>query len=163
MKVRGLLVSAALGLLFVAPPVFAQSAQGERQFQKLLDQHPRAKENPALLSDPQWLRKHPDVNKFIRNHPGVQNQVLSMGAYDNGHRWHNQEWWYHHNPEWVQKNHPDWYKKHPNWNNGEGAWTKNHEWRSRDWWVKNHPEESEREHPNWFTHHHHHDHDHDNH
>ncbi|MGH7917746.1 MAG: hypothetical protein ACREQE_09775 [Candidatus Binataceae bacterium] len=141
MKVRGLLIGAVLGLLFLAPPVFAQSRQAENQFETMMRNHPEAQKNPALLNDPQWLRKHPDVKRFMNNHPGVRNQEMGRGGFGE----------YGHNHNFAE-------------NRGEGAYGPHHHWHNKEWWSKNNRNWAEQHHPEWYKNHHHdHDHDHDNH
>ena len=31
------------------------------------------------------------------------------GDYDQGHAWHNADWWWQSQPEWVRANHPEWW------------------------------------------------------
>jgi hypothetical protein len=102
----------------------------EAQFQNILAEHPDAAANPGLLRNPGWLRQHPNVNKFLADHPNVRRQIAAgdlsaWGAYDEGHVWHPASWWHENHPDWVYQNHPEWaehygwaqadYRAHPDW------------------------------------------------
>ncbi len=71
----------------VAVPAFAQTARSEAEFQRYLVKHPEVRNNPSLLSNQQYLAHHPNIAKFLTEHPQVHRQALTMGVYDRGRVW----------------------------------------------------------------------------
>lgn len=57
----------------------AHRGQAVRNFDEYLDRHPEVREelrrNPKLANDPNYLAKHPGLQKFESTHPGVQKDL----------------------------------------------------------------------------------------
>jgi hypothetical protein len=118
----------------------AQTPQVEAQVQNILATHPEAGMNPSLLNDPGWLKQHPDVDRFMADHPNVRRQVASgdfggWGAYDENHGWHPATWWHQNHPDWVYANHPEWADRN-GW--AETDYRAHPEWFKHDYWKSHH-------------------------
>jgi hypothetical protein len=145
----------------LAAPAFAQSRQSEAEFQRFLSRHPDVQANPALLSDKNYLYHHPNIAKFLQEHPGIHQQAFMMGAYDQGHVWRDSGWWYQHDPHWAYQNHPEWWRSHPEWGPpvvvaapaGIGDYDEHHVWRDRGWWEAHNRGWAQQHHPEWYAHH----------
>jgi hypothetical protein len=124
MKFRPYMVVIAVLCALVAAPTFAraQSLQTEEDFQRYLANHPKLQADPALMSDPAYLAKHPNLALFLHDHPNIHAQARAMGAYDSGHVWRSSGWWYQHDPNWVHTNHPEWFNSHPQWYAAHPEW-----------------------------------------
>jgi len=50
-------------------------------FERFLDEHPRVatelRQNPSLITDPNYLNNHPGLGKFLKSNPGFASQVRS--------------------------------------------------------------------------------------
>jgi hypothetical protein len=120
MKIRGIFFSAAAACLLsaavcavFATPAFAQAPKpkAEKEFQQYLASHPELQRDPGLMTDPRYLRAHPDFQNFLNNHPNVAIQARQMaanGAYDKKHQWRDRNWWTANDPKWTQQHHPEW-------------------------------------------------------
>ena len=144
----GLMAVAMVFAAALASPAFAQSRQGEADFQRILSRHPELRANPGLMSDPQYLNHHPNLKEFLDSHPAVKAQAMSMGAYDRGHVWRDQSWWYHNDPNWIAQNRPNWIQEHPEWRN-DGDWDDDHSWHDRSWWHEHRPDWVRAHRPDW--------------
>jgi hypothetical protein len=104
--------------------------------------------NPALSTDPTFLRMHPQFRAFLREHPVVQRRLATRG-------WGFQQWQHYH--QWDQR----------------AQWRDADDWSDRDWhprWSRQHEFEEEEEaeeaehyerhdnvkHLGWYKHHKHH-------
>jgi hypothetical protein len=149
----GLSLAAMLGAMWVVP-AFAQnvSAGAEAQLRNWMAKDPRLEADPGLMDNPTYLHNHPNFAIWLQQHPGAHQQVREMGAYDNGHHWHDTDWWRHNNPDWIYENHPEWVRNHPEWRN-DGDWDDQHHWHDRDWWAANRGDWVVQHHPDWAAHH----------
>ncbi len=147
MKIRAILVLFAICMLF-AVSAFAQAPWAEVDFQRFLSNHPRLRANPALMTDPAYLNNHPNLAKFLHEHPSIYAQARAMGAYDNYNRWRDANWWFGHDPDWVYQHHSDWIGYHPEWRD-DGDWDDGHHWHDRGWWNKHNHPWVEKHHPGW--------------
>jgi hypothetical protein len=157
------LMTAALSIMLIAPAFAQNVAPGtEQKLQNWMAKDPRLEANPGLMNDPTYLKNHPNFALWLQQHPAAHRQVEGMGAYDNNHQWHNNNWWHQNNPNWVAQNHPEWNTNHPEWGNpGAPGYHENgyhegyneglNEHHDHDW-VKNHPEWAEH-HPELAKHH----------
>jgi hypothetical protein len=142
------LLSALAGLaLAIATPVFAQTPETMAKLNNIISEHPALQQNPRLLNNPGWLRDHPNVARFMADHPGVRRDVAS-GAFESNwggwdpehHSWHDAYWWHQNNPQWVYANHPDWGHNYGWYQNDYGAhpeWFHNPTYQN---WAAAHPE-----------------------
>lgn len=94
--------------------------------------------NPALASNPVFLRQHPNFRTFLRNHPAVHRRLAAR-------EWNFQQWQRYH--EWNERN----------------QWRDADDWSDRDWrqpWQREREfeEAEEREEHEEFREHEHHDH-----
>ena len=71
------------------------------------------------------------------------------GAYDEGHAWHNDDWWFHHHPDWVYQHHHEWIAANPGWGT-YGDWDETHHWHDRHWWLEHHRRWVEEHHHDWY-------------
>ncbi len=55
----------------------------EEQWWNFLSAHPRAQRelaaNPNLFYDPRWRAQHPDIQNYLKTHPGARSRLLSLG------------------------------------------------------------------------------------
>lgn len=149
----GYVVAAALGAIF-ALPAFAQNVNplAEQQLQNWMARDPRLQADPGLMSDPTYLRNHPNFALWLQQHPNAHRQVEEMGAYDHSHQWRDTNWWRHNDPDGMYQNHPEWVRNHPEWRN-DGDWDDQHHWHDRDWWRDNRRDWVAQHHPEWAEHH----------
>jgi len=157
---------AALCVCLLAASAFAQPApnpQAEHQWQRYLSNHPGLAEHPQWLNNPTYMKDHPNMAKWLQEHPRVRADARGQGMWDrNNGQWHDSDWWREHNPNQVYQNHPEWAQNHPNWRGpNDGDYDQNHHWQNRTWWQKNHPDWVKQHHPNWYRNNNNNDHDHD--
>ncbi len=156
-----ILIAIAMLCAVVALPALAraQTIHSEAEFQRYLANHPKLAANPALMSDPAYLARHPDLALFLHNHPRIHAQARAMGAYDSNHVWRDPNWWYRHDPNWVHVNHPEWYSVHPEWRPVAvvpapvvvvGDYDVHHHWHDRAWWVAHDEAWARAHHPEWW-------------
>jgi hypothetical protein len=145
----GYVVAVVLGTMFTAQ-AFAQYVppKAERELQNWMARDPRLAEDPDLMLNPEYQRNHPNFATWLRNHPRAHEQIVWMGAYDEGHHWHDTDWWRHNNPDWIYRNHPEWIDHHPEWR-ADGDWDEGHHWHDRGWWAANHGDWVTAHHPEW--------------
>jgi hypothetical protein len=106
-----------------------------QKMDRFLAAHPdvasKVREDPDLLYSKQFREEHPELQKFMQNHPNVYKKLDArigpspehamggpehgIGAYDQSHQWRDADWWHQHDPGWVNKNHPEWANNHPDW------------------------------------------------
>jgi hypothetical protein len=146
------LLTMTMGAMWVAP-AFAQSPHAEEELRRWMARDPRLEADPGLMENPIYLHNHPEFAVWLQNHQGIRRQIAWMGAYDEGHRWHDIEWWRANNPNWIYANHPEWIQAPPEWRQ-YGDWGDDHVWHDRGWWAANHPEWVNAHHPDWAAIHH---------
>jgi hypothetical protein len=151
----------AVGLLIGVEVSFAQpmpNANAEAQWQRYLSNHPGLAEHPQWLNNPKYMSEHPNMAKWLQQHPRVREEARNQGMWDREGRWHDPDWWRDHHPNQMYQYHPEWAENHPNWRGpNDGDWDDHHHWHNRAWWQQNDRAWVEKHHPNWF----HHDHDND--
>jgi hypothetical protein len=112
MKTRTALIAGALMIcsLFVGA-AYAQpvNPHAEEQLQDWIARDPRLRADPALMDNPTYLAHHPEFATWLQHHPNAHRQVEEMGAYDEGHHWHDRDWWVHNRAEWARAHHPHWF------------------------------------------------------
>src|SRR5208282_372474 len=109
-------------LLFAIPSMaLAQESMYGEKMNKFLNDHPdvgeKVRANPSLLYDKHFREEHPDLQRFMQNHPEEYKRLNEhgAGAYDEHHQWHDDGWWHDHEPNWVREHHPEWFDHHPEW------------------------------------------------
>lgn len=133
---------------------FAQTPNpvAESNWQTYLSNHPGLAENPQLLNNPTYLHEHPQLSKWLKQHPAVAQQARGQGMWEHNGTWHNSSWWHEHNPNLVYQNHPEWAANHPEWRGAnDGAVDAQNNWHDRQWWAQNHPEVVKQQHPGWLA------------
>jgi len=136
---------------------FAQAPNpvAERDWQTYLSHHPGLAENPQLLNNPTYLNQHPQLAKWLKDHPLVARQAREEGMWDHDGAWHDSSWWHEHNPDWLYRYHPEWAINHPEWHGPhDGAMDAQNQWHNRQWWTQNHPDWVKTQHPGWVAHRH---------
>lgn len=111
MKLRAIFFSGAMMLLAgVVTTAYAQPVNpaAERELQNWIARDPRLQADPGLMNDPVYLRNHPNFATWLQEHPNAHLQVEEMGAYDEGHHWHDRVWWIQNRRDWVREHHPHW-------------------------------------------------------
>ncbi|HUY27487.1 MAG TPA: hypothetical protein VMV27_08720 [Candidatus Binataceae bacterium] len=183
MKKTITLVAAALIAIAAAAPAFAQmgmlpngaypggnaNGQYDADFQRFLNHHPNEaralQNNPRLIDNHNWIKKHPGLQEYLGNHPNVRRTIRGQyngggmmggpgrqyaqrgdGDYDEHHNWHNSQWWQQNNPGWWRQHHPEWAQNHPHWYN-DGDYDAQHNWHNTQWWQQNHPDQWNQWHP----------------
>jgi hypothetical protein len=146
LKLRIILASAIFACAGLAMPAFAQTAQ--QDLPEYIKDHPELQTNPALMSNPNYLARHPDLRHWLDTHPQVAPGRYRNGAWDSRYQWHDEDWWHRNDPNWVYQHHNDWIAGHPNWTN-DGDYDDTHRWRDRQWWMHNHPNWVREHHPHW--------------
>lgn len=71
----------AAATLFVAPGFAWSSLRDEiQEFHAFLRDHPKVstdlRTNPNLVKNKKYLDKHDDLDKFLKRHPAVKNEIL---------------------------------------------------------------------------------------
>jgi hypothetical protein len=165
MMKRILMICLTVSLL-AAIPAFAQqpNPQAEAEWQHYLSKHPGLAEHPEWLENPTYLKDHPNMTKWLHDHPAVAQQAREAGMWDKQGQWHEASWWREHHPnqanqyhpDWAQQ-HPEWEQQHPGWNpnvqaHNEGAMDEHHQWQQKEWWVEHHPNWVKEHHPGWMAH-----------
>jgi len=143
--------------LLASLPAFAQmpNPTAESEWQTYLARHPGLAENPQLLNNPTYLNQHPQLAKWLQEHPAVFRQAREQGMWDHNGAWHDASWWHEHNTDWMYRYHPEWAEHHPEWRgDNDGYFDEQHQWRDRHWWVAQHPEWVKQHHPGWLVHQH---------
>jgi hypothetical protein len=150
-------------LAMLVTPVFAQGLPPkpgpEAEWQQFLSRHPGLAEHPQWLNNPTYMKEHPNMAKWLEQHPRVVRDSRGEGMWDHEGNWHDSQWWHEHNPNYAQQYHPDWDKNHPDWahfqqGSNESEWQKIHGERvekrdaRRQEWADKHPEWVEK-HPEW--------------
>ncbi len=135
----------ALSLLGTLP-AFAQTpnSKAEAEWQHYLSKHPGLSEHPEWLSNQTYLKSHPNMTKWLQQHPNVFRQARAQGMWDHSGAWHDSSWWHQNHPDSMYKYHPEWAQNHPDWRPGDpdgdgdvdhpGHWHHPHHW-----WAKHHP------------------------
>lgn len=141
-----ILASAICACAGMVLPAFAQTAQ--QDLQQYIKSHPELQSNPGLMSNSNYLARHPDLRHWLAIHPNVAPGRYRNGAWDSRYQWHDEDWWHHNDPDWVYQHHNDWIEDHPNWAN-DGDYDDMHQWRDRQWWIQNHPNWVREHHPHW--------------
>lgn len=135
------ILSAALAMLAVAMPTFAQTTPGEvGKFNEFLNKHPKIAgalaRNPGLADNPNFIANHPEFHQYLENHPGVRDELKAhpgsfmahegryewsaSGGYGRGGPAKYDEYMEHHPEVWQEvgdnpalAQNPDWMAKHP--------------------------------------------------
>ena len=146
-----------LTLLLVASaiPALAQTPnpRAEAEWQHYLTKHPGLQQHPEWLLNQNFLNEHPNMTKWLQEHPAVYKQARQQGMWDNQGRWHDAQWWRQNDPKAVAQYHPNWAHEHEaeaEPARGDGDWDEHHHWRAREWWVEHHHEWTEKHHPEWM-------------
>jgi hypothetical protein len=148
-----ILLAAAL-----AAPTFARDAppnpQAEAEWQRYLAHHPGLREHPEWLLNPKYMQDHPNMAKWLHEHPRVLEDAREQGMWDRDGRWHDADWWRDHHPQSLYEYHPEWAETHPNWRGrNDGDWDDQHHWHFRNWWMHERKEWAQEHHPEWFREH----------
>jgi hypothetical protein len=140
MKICTIIATATLGCVLSVTAAFAQTAQ--QDLQQYISSHPELQQNPGLMNNPTYRANHPDLNRFLQNHPQVDRQRYGNGgAYGHNGGWRDGDWRHQNDPQGVAANHPDWNHSHwaqghPNYrphDNAEGySYARSH--RHHQWW-----------------------------
>ena len=148
---------AALTISTLAASAFAQpapNAQAEHEWQTYLSRHPGLAEHPQWLNNPQYMKEHPNMAKWLHDHPRVLADARHQGMWDHQGQWHDSDWWRDHNPNQVHQYHPEWAENHENHPNmrgsNDGDYDEHHHWYDRGWWQEHHPDWVKQHHPNWM-------------
>jgi len=158
------IVAIFLTTLLVASvrPVFAQAPGPEAHWDQFLSRHPGLAEHPERLNNPAYLNAHPNMKKWLDQHPAVFADARREGMWDHQGNWHDSNWWNQNQPAFWQQYHPEWAQRHPDWAQNhpyaqgpnDGDWDENHQhWYSRDWWVHHHRDWVEQHHHDWLANH----------
>lgn len=143
------LVLALLGSLRAfaqAPP----NPAAEQDWQRFLSKHPGLAQNPQWLDNPTYLKEHPNMTKWLQQHPAVFRQARGQGMWDRQGNWHDSSWWHDHDADDVYRNHPEWAEYHRDWHGkNDGDADDHHHWHNRHWWMKHHPNWVREHHPGW--------------
>src|SRR5271163_3714144 len=89
--------------LLAALPAFAQNPQAEAEWQTYLSRHSGLAEHPQWLENPTYLKQHPGMVTWLRDHPAVAQQAREAGMWDRNGQWHNASWWHQNNPAWANQ------------------------------------------------------------
>src|SRR5580704_6362003 len=104
MKIRTIVATASLGCALSVGTAFAQTAQ--QDLQQYIKSHPELQQNPGLMNNPTYRANHPDLNRFLENHPQVDRHG-SGGAYDRNDALRDSGWGHQNDPR-GRANHPEW-------------------------------------------------------
>ena len=139
-------------------PSIALAQYHESRLDNFLDNHPHVKSelsrNPDLIFNKQYRRSHPELQKFMQDHPNIYGKLHnhdSWGEYSPDHQWHEADWWHEHDPDWMYSNDPEWAKNHRDWDD-DGDFDEDHHWHSRDWWEDHRADWIRHHHPEWDKH-----------
>jgi hypothetical protein len=152
-------VCLTLFLIGAVMPAFAQDRPpnpgAEEHWQQFLSRHPGLAEHPQWLRNPQYMREHPNIATWLREHPRVLEDSREQGMWDNDGGWHDANWWRANHPDYVDRYHPEWAENHPDWRGpGDGDWDEHHQqWHARQWWVAHNRAWVVQHHANWLAHH----------
>src|SRR5260370_29184691 len=78
MKICTIIATATLGCVLSVTAAFAQTAQ--QDLQQYISSHPELQQNPGLMNNPTYRANHPDLNRFLQNHPQVDRQRYRNGG-----------------------------------------------------------------------------------
>ncbi|MGH7842095.1 MAG: hypothetical protein ACREQT_11310 [Candidatus Binataceae bacterium] len=144
-------------LIAAALPAFAQGAPpnpgAQEHWDQFLSRHPGLAEHPQWLRNPTYMHEHPNMAKWLQEHPRVAREARQQGMWEHDGTWHDSNWWHENNPNYASQYHPEWAENHPDWRGeNDGDWDQNHKhWHARDWWVRHHRDEVEQRHPDWLA------------
>ena len=135
MKQLKTMLAVAVVAIAMALPSIAAAQYNESRLDHFLDSHPHMKadlsRNPDLIFNKQYRREHPELQKFMQDHPQIYGKLHNhgfWGEYGPDHEWHEADWWHEHDPGWMYEHHPEWAKDHHDW------------------------DEDREHHPGWFKH-----------
>src|SRR5215469_2717642 len=158
MKHPKALLAAVVVALAMALPSIAAAQYHESRLDNFLNSHPNLKaelsRNPDLIFNKQYRRDHPELQRFMQDHPNIYGKLHNhgfWGAYGPDHQWHEADWWHEHDPDWMYRNHPEWSVAHADWRD-DGDFDEEHHWHSREWWEDRHGDWVRDHHPNWRKH-----------
>jgi hypothetical protein len=140
-------------------PAFGQepppNPAAQVHWQEFLSRHPGLAEHPQWLRNPEYMREHPNMAKWLQEHPRVLEDAREQGMWENDGGWHDANWWRAHHPDYVDRFHPEWAEDHPDWRGpADGAWDERHEhWHARQWWVAHDRAWVVQHHAAWLAHH----------
>ena len=80
----GYAITAALGLMFTLP-ASAQSPEAEAELRNWMARDPRLEADPDLMLNPRYQHEHPHFAEWLHEHPGIEREIVWMGAYDERH------------------------------------------------------------------------------
>ncbi len=162
---------AVLALALFTSSAFAQCGDANpravAEWNHYLQRHQGLREHPGWLNNGNYEKDHPNMMKWLHDHPHVLACSRQEGMWDNQGNWRNANWWRSHNPNWMYQHHPEWAENHPDWQGpNDGDYDDEHHWHNRGWWTRTKADWVRKHHPDWFTHTnaepgHDHDHDHD--
>ena len=131
---------------------FAQTPNptAEHNWQTYLARHPGLRQHPEWLNNPTYLKEHPNMSKWLRDHPAVFQQARGQGMWDQGGAWHDPSWWHKHDANAAYTNHPEWADHHRDWHgDNDGDNDDQQHWHARNWWVQHQPDWVKEHHPGW--------------
>jgi hypothetical protein len=83
MKHLRTMVTVAVVMLAMTLPRVAAAQYHEERLDNFLDEHPHMKadlsSNPDLIYDKQYRRSHPELQKFMQDHPNVYTKLRKRG------------------------------------------------------------------------------------
>jgi len=122
MKQLKTMLAIAVVTIAMALPSIAAAQYHESRLDNFLESHPHIKadlsRNPDLIFNENYRREHPELQKFMQDHPQIYGKLHNhgfWGEYGPDHEWHDADWWHEHDPGWMYKNHPEWAKDHRDW------------------------------------------------
>jgi hypothetical protein len=83
-------VGLALLLSVAVSPAFAQAPNpgAEAEWQQFLSRHPGLAEHPGWLHNPTYMHDHPNLAKWLQQHPRVLAESRNEGMWDHDGAWH---------------------------------------------------------------------------
>ena len=146
----------AMFLMAAALPAFAQGPPpnpgAEAHWDRFLSRHPGLAEHPQWLRNPTYMREHPNMEKWLHEHPRVLREARAQGMWDHNGDWHDSNWWHQNNPSYASQYHPEWVENHPDWRGAnDGDWDDQHHWQARNWWMNHHRDWVEQHHHDWLA------------
>lgn len=132
------------------------NGHAEHEWQTYLSRHPGLAEHPQWLNNPSYMKQHPNMAKWLQQHPRVRADARGQGMWDHEGQWRDSDWWRDNHPNQMYQNHPEWAENHPNWRGpNDGDYDDHHAWHNRAWWQHNRNEWVQKHHPNWDQDQHH--------
>ena len=161
MKHLKTILSVTIVMLAMAMTSIAAAQYHESRLDNFLGSHPHLKadlsRNPSLIYDKQYRREHPELQRFMQDHPNIYGKLRDSGrwgAYGPDNEWHEADWWHEHDRVWMWEHHPEWAEQHSDWRE-DGDFDEDHHWHPRDWWEDHRADWVRNHHPGWYEHHEH--------